>query len=41
LSDKDIEKAVPYYEGLKKRAPGAEFVASVVKIFEGKTPAGN
>ncbi len=40
LSDEDIEKAVPYYEELKKRAPGSEFVASVAKIFEGKTPAG-
>jgi hypothetical protein len=40
LSDEDIEKAVPYYKELKKRAPGSAFVASVVKIFEGKTPAG-
>ena len=40
LGDEDIEKAVPYYEELKKRAPGSEFVASVAKIFEGKTPAG-
>ena len=40
LSDKDIEKAAPYYEELKKRAPGSEFVAGVAKIFEGKIPAG-
>lgn len=40
LSDENIEKAVPYYEELKKRVPGSEFVTSVAKIFEGKTPAG-
>ncbi len=40
LSDKDIEKARPYYDELKKRAPGSEFVASAAKIFEVKTPAG-
>ena len=40
LSDKDIEKAAPHYEELKKRAPGSQFVASVAKIFEAKTPAG-
>ncbi|MGA3115840.1 MAG: hypothetical protein ABSF90_15570 [Syntrophobacteraceae bacterium] len=40
LSEKDIEKAAPYYEELKKRAPGSEFVAGAAKIFGGKTPAG-
>ncbi len=40
LSDQDIKKGVPYYEELKKRAPGSEFAANVAKIFEGKTPAG-
>jgi hypothetical protein len=40
LSNGDNEKAAPYYQELKKRAPGSEFVASVAKIFEGKTPAG-
>ncbi len=40
LGEKDIEKAAPYYAELKKRAPGSEFIASVAKIFEGKTPAG-
>lgn len=40
LKEKDIEKARPYYEALKQRAPGSEFVASVAKIFEGKKPSG-
>ncbi len=40
LSRKDIEKARPYYEALKERAPGSRFVGSVAEIFEGKTPAG-
>ncbi|MGO9019367.1 MAG: hypothetical protein ACLQVJ_13570 [Syntrophobacteraceae bacterium] len=40
LSEKDIEKAAPYYEELKTRAPGSEFVAGAAKIFEEKTPAG-
>ena len=40
LSQKDIEKARPYYEALKERAPGSEFVGSVAEIFETKTPAG-
>ncbi len=40
LNEKDIEKARPYYEALKKRAPGSEFAASVAEIFEGKPPAG-
>ena len=39
LSQKDIEKARPYYETLKKRAPGSQFVVSVAEIFEMKTPA--
>jgi hypothetical protein len=39
LSLKDVEKARPYYEALKKRAPGSQFVLSVAEIFEGKTPA--
>ena len=40
LNGKDIEKARPYYETLKQRAPGSQFVASVAEIFEAKTPAG-
>jgi len=40
LSDGNMEKAVPYYDELKKRVPGSEFVAGVAKIFEEKTPAG-
>ncbi len=40
LSGKDIEKARPYYEALKQRAPGSQFVGSVAEIFEGKTPTG-
>ena len=39
LSQKDIEKARPYYESLKERAPGSQFVVSVAEIFETKTPA--
>ena len=39
LSQKDIEKARPYYEALKERAPGSQFVGSVAEIFETKTPA--
>ncbi len=38
LNEKDVEKARPYYEALKQRAPGSEFVAGVAKIFEAKTP---
>ncbi len=40
LRDGNTEKALPYYEELKKRVPGSNFVASVGKIFEEKTPAG-
>jgi len=40
LSQNDVEKARPYYETLKQRAPGSEFIAGVAKIFEGKTPQG-
>jgi hypothetical protein len=36
LSEKDIEKARPYYEALKRRTPGSAFVASVAEIFEAK-----
>jgi len=36
LSGQDIERARPYYEELKKRAPGSEFVASVSRLFEAK-----
>ncbi len=39
LSQKDIEKARPYYEALKGRAPGSQFIVSVAEIFETKTPA--
>ncbi len=39
LSQKEIEKARPYYEALKERAPGSQFVGSVAEIFETKTPA--
>jgi hypothetical protein len=38
LSGQDIEKARPYYEMLKQRAPGSEFVKSVSGLFETKTP---
>jgi len=40
LSQNDVEKARPYYEALRQRAPGSEFVASVANIFEAKTPEG-
>ena len=36
--EKDIEKARPYYEALKRRAPDSAFVAQAAAIFEGKTP---
>jgi hypothetical protein len=34
LHNKDIEKARPYYEALRERAPGSEFVAGVAEIFK-------
>jgi len=39
LGGQNIEKARPYYETLKQRAPGSKFVESVSKVFETKAPA--
>jgi len=38
LSGNDIEKARPYYDTLKQRAPGSKFVGSVSGLFETKAP---
>lgn len=38
LNGNDIEKARPYYEELKRRAPGSEFVKNVSWMFETKVP---
>ncbi len=40
LSEHDTEKARPFYEVLKRRAPDSVFVAGVADIFEGKPAAG-
>ncbi len=40
LSENDIEKARPYYEALKKRAPDSRVCCKRGGIFETKTPAG-
>ena len=39
LVGQDIERARPYYETLKLRTPGSEFVQSVSGLFEPVTPA--
>jgi hypothetical protein len=38
LSRGDIEQARPYYDALRERAPGSEFVRNVAGIFERKAP---
>jgi hypothetical protein len=37
LGGHDIEKARPYYETLKQRNPGSDFIRSVSGFFEKKT----
>lgn len=38
LIRENIEEARPYYDALRERAPGSEFVGSVAGLFERKAP---